>query len=192
MRRIELVLIFMFLTVATFNASVFAGDQIKPQTFQKFTKVAGFEKQYNQMISIFVSSFQQGMIAGFQDNMSKRDISAEAKEKLNPIINEAALDLELNLENVIKNEIRFNDLVEKVYLPVYRKYFSESEINELIKFYNSQIGKKVSMLTPSIMKESSDTFNQMYGQKVQALGGELIYNEINKLIIKAEEVMGKI
>ena len=188
MKRRHLGLVALLISMILLDSSVFASEEIKPQTFQKFAKVAGFEKQYYQMINILVSNFQQGMVAGFMDGISKKDIPSDIKEKLKPIINNASQNLKTDFEKIFTTEIKFDDLVTNVYLPTYRKHFTETEMNELIKFYNSALGKKIAELTPSIMQDSSDKFNQLYGQKVQAMGGDLVYNEINQLISKAKEL----
>lgn len=169
-------------------ASVMASDQIQPETFLHFTKVAGLEKQYDQMITIFAANFQQGMVAGLDRGLSGKDIPEDIKTKLYPMVKDSAEKFRNIFETVFKKEVRFRDLVDNVYIPVYSKHFSESELKEIIKFYNSQVGKKVAKLTPSIMQESSNTFNQVYGGKVQELGGELMNQEINKLLVKVKEL----
>ena len=55
--------------------------------------------------------------------------------------------------------------------PVYEKHLTETEMNEIIKFYNSPVGKKLAEKTPSIMAESmqvGQTWGQAVGQKVMA------------------------
>ena len=137
----------LLLTILAFNAPASANEQISEQTFLRFSKIAGFKDQYNQMIRILSTNFQQGMVAGFQNGMKGKDIPENVKEKLYPMVNEASENIETGFENIFKKEVKFDDLVKKVYLPVYRKHFSESELIELIKFYNSPIGKKVSKLS---------------------------------------------
>lgn len=48
------------------------------------------------------------------------------------------------------------DRITEVYIPIYAKYYTESEIDELIKFYKSPVGKKTISVLPDIMKESID------------------------------------
>lgn len=44
----------------------------------------------------------------------------------------------------------------KMYSPVYDKYYTEEEIDALLKFYKSDIGKKMVAKSPEVMKESMD------------------------------------
>jgi len=57
-----------------------------------------------------------------------------------------------------------------LYVSIYAKYYTESELDELIKFYRTPIGQKVIANTPLIMEESEKT-GRDFGQK---LGKELI------------------
>lgn len=54
-------------------------------------------------------------------------------------------------DSVFKVEI--TNLNSKI-APIYKKHFSHDEITELIKFYESPIGKKMSKETPLITQES--------------------------------------
>ncbi|RVT76680.1 DUF2059 domain-containing protein [Flavobacterium sufflavum] len=52
-----------------------------------------------------------------------------------------------------KNEVKAEDL-EKMIIPIYDKYYTENDIDQLITFYNSPIGKKMISTMPQIMTES--------------------------------------
>jgi hypothetical protein len=177
--------------IVTFSLTAFAADSIHKGTFLKFSEAAGFEKRYNKMIEILAANFQRGMIAGFKNQISREEMSADVKQKIYPIVEEAAGNLKTNFVILFRKEVKFKDLVEEVYLPVYRVHFSENEIKQLIDFYNSPVGKKVSTLTPAIMQESSARFNQMYGDAVQKLGGQLVKDELERLNAKINQMKNK-
>ena len=46
------------------------------------------------------------------------------------------------------------DKIKKPFIELYMKVYSEAEINELIKFYESPIGKKMIAKMPELMKET--------------------------------------
>lgn len=49
--------------------------------------------------------------------------------------------------------------------PVYEKHMTEADLNEIIKFYNSPVGKKLAEKTPAITEESMQA-GQQWGQAV--------------------------
>jgi hypothetical protein len=50
-------------------------------------------------------------------------------------------------------EIKTEELIELV-VPIYDKYYTEEDVDQLIVFYNSPIGKKVTETLPAISQES--------------------------------------
>lgn len=51
--------------------------------------------------------------------------------------------------------------ITEVYIPIYAKYYTESDIDELIKFYKSSVGQKTISVLPAIMKESIEAGGKM-------------------------------
>ncbi len=69
-----------------------------------------------------------------------------------------------------KNEINAND-IENMILPIYDKYYTENDIDQLITFYNSPIGKKMIQTMPSVMQETmaaGQNWGREIGEKVLA------------------------
>lgn len=54
-----------------------------------------------------------------------------------------------------KKEANENELA-KMYIPIYDKYYSESDLDALIKFYKSPTGKKMVAVMPEVMNESME------------------------------------
>ncbi|GGA75575.1 hypothetical protein GCM10008015_15260 [Flavobacterium palustre] len=52
-----------------------------------------------------------------------------------------------------KKEIKAED-IENMIIPIYDKHYTESDIDQLIAFYNSSIGKKMIATMPQVMQES--------------------------------------
>lgn len=63
----------------------------------------------------------------------------------------------------LKAEFKAETLADLV-VPVYMKYYTEEELDELIKFYNTPIGKKTIALMPQIMQECME-IGQKWGQE---------------------------
>lgn len=66
----------------------------------------------------------------------------------------------------------------KLYIPIYSKYYTESDLDELIKFYKTPIGQKTISNIPLIMNESME------------VGREWGQNLAKKLIDKINEQKG--
>ena len=69
-----------------------------------------------------------------------------------------------------KNEVNIEDL-QKMIIPIYDKYYTESDIDQLIVFYNSPIGKKMIATMPQVMSEcltAGQAWGKQIGEKVIA------------------------
>lgn len=78
-------------------------------------------------------------------------------------------------------EIKADDLVAMI-IPIYSKYYEESELDELIRFYKTPVGKKVIAVMPQIMQESMMA-GQTWGQKI----GEKVAKELMEKGYKPKE-----
>ncbi|MEO6228988.1 MAG: DUF2059 domain-containing protein [Ferruginibacter sp.] len=75
------------------------------------------------------------------------------------------------------------DAITNMVIPIYEKYYTETEIQQLIDFYQTALGKKVIANMPAIMQESMEAGRQ-YGQKI----GEKVYKDLkDKGFIKNEQ-----
>jgi hypothetical protein len=57
------------------------------------------------------------------------------------------------------------DALNKMVIPIYEKYYTELEIQQLIAFYQTPLGKKVILTTPQIMQESMQA-GQAWGREI--------------------------
>ena len=179
---------FLIITLAAMAASADEQNQITRKTFLAFAKVSGIDTQYARMATAISERVQQGILVKFQNRMNQENVPADVKEKLFPLVNESAKNIKTMFEAMFNEEITFDSLVTNVYLPIYRNHFSESEMQELITFYGSPIGKKVSTLVPVILRERSETFARVYNERIQAISKDIIEKEINRIRLKLKEM----
>lgn len=64
----------------------------------------------------------------------------------------------------VAKEISADDLI-KLVIPIYEKYYSEEDIDQLINFYRSPIGKKMQEVTPLLTQESMAA-GQVWGREI--------------------------
>ena len=66
-------------------------------------------------------------------------------------------------DNFVK-EVNVEELTSLI-IPIYDKNYSDEDINQLIQFYQSPLGKKVISSMPQIMQESMQA-GQVWGEKI--------------------------
>jgi hypothetical protein len=95
--------------------------------------------------------------------------------------------IDSDVEGKIKNAIRqvykdnINVYIEAI-VPIYDKHFTESEIEKMIDFWESPVGKKLARLNPVITKESTRIIrNWMRGLQPD------VRKRVQEILKKAEE-----
>jgi len=69
-------------------------------------------------------------------------------------------DISEEFINEFISEVTPEKLIE-IYAPIYVKYYTESEMDELIKFYKSSVGQKTISVVPSILRESMEAGSKL-------------------------------
>jgi len=119
--------------------------QTKDDDIIKLLKISGTEKMTDQMMDILIPQFKI-LVPGIPDTFW-----VKFREKLN--INEFILAC----------------------VPAYSKYYTHDEIKQLIKFYESPLGKRMVEVTPLISQETM-AIGQKWGEK---LGQDIVKELIN-------------
>ncbi|MCK4677882.1 MAG: DUF2059 domain-containing protein [Bacteroidales bacterium] len=108
------------------------------KTLKKMFEVSGTEESYKAIITQLITMFKQ----------QYSDVSAEIWDEL--------------ANEFVKTSL--NDLVDML-VPIYKKYLTQNDLEELIKFYHTPVGKKFAKNTPLIIQESMQV-GQQWGVKM--------------------------
>ena len=132
--------IFTLIIALIITSSVSFGqvDVDYTKTLHTMFKVAGTEKTYNTVITQMFNMF---------------------KEQYSNVDEKVWDDFEKEFQKT-----SMNDLVQML-APVYVKYLTQEDLEELIAFYNSTVGKKLAKSTPLIIQESME-IGQEWGKKI--------------------------
>jgi hypothetical protein len=93
-----------------------------------------------------ISEAKKDLILKFVDAFGTREAMKMNFEQM-------AVALPPDKADAFRKAFRIEDIITQL-IPVYNKYFSESDLNAFIQFYNSPSGKKLTGSLPMIMQES--------------------------------------
>jgi len=129
-------------------SSVFAQQPSDPATkedVQKLTELTAARKQFDAVVDML--KLQLPSITDF----------TVKKQLPNATPGEAARMKEFTDRWIAKmfQRMPYDELMEAI-MPAYQHHFSHREVEELIRFYSSPVGRKLIAETPSVMAESMD------------------------------------
>src|SRR5262249_30306476 len=116
-------------------------DPVKEAAIRKLFEIQGTRKAMEQVIS--------GMSENMKPTLQKMLPPGDYQEKL----------ISLFFEK-FQSKLKVDDLVA-LSMPVYDKYFSKEDIDGLIQFYQTPIGKKVLSVLPQVLIESQTSAMHM-------------------------------
>ena len=126
-------------------------------TFISFTSFSQNDKSYEKALNKFMDT---------QGTFKLLDIQVDM------LFKQFNLDVILNKEEIEELRGEMYDDLLKIYTPIYKKNFSEEELNEMTMFFESGIGKKFVEKSPEMLQEvmpETTKWGMGLGLKVQEL-----------------------
>lgn len=100
------------------------------------------------------------------------DMQVSAVEAMIPQLRQMYPTLPEEFFTKFQAEIQSGSLTNAL-VDVYKKHFTLEEVNELIKFYKSDIGQVLIQKQPIIMQESMEVGRKWGGEAAERIAGEL-------------------
>ena len=138
----------LFFVIGTGTFCIYG--QTKNDDILKLLRISGTDKLTEQIMSAMITEFEE-LIPGIPDTFW------------------------ISFWNRFREKINIDDMLYSC-IPAYSKYYSHNEIKQLIKFYESPIGKKVVRVTPLLTQETM-IIGQKWGEKISQ-------DIINELLIE--------
>ena len=137
MMKSLLVFIVLFVSFPSIYASEDNITEKKKQNIIKFMEITGtldIGLQFSKMINAQLTK----ILATNNPNIPK----------------EKYIIIEQVVNSVIENNVKSENGLLKYLLPIYDKYFTNEDLENLLAFYQSDAGKKILKAMPNIMQES--------------------------------------
>ena len=109
--------------ICILSFSAFSQTTVKKEKIKKMFELTGSAKSGEQLVEQIITTLQ----------------------KANP-------DVEQEFWDGCKKDLNMGDIVNLL-IPIYDKYYTEEDIDQLIKFYDTPIGKKMIETSPKISQE---------------------------------------
>ncbi|GEM_PF-6776164 len=191
MKRISTGLLVAFVLLA---GNAHAGE-LTLKTTEKYYAVMNLKGAMAHMIELATNQMLASTQFYFSQDMKKRGMTEGDIKIALSVIRTNVMDLRNVMLANLDQLLPVKQIMSEIYYPVLKKHFSEEEIIDLIKFYQTPLGKKTIEEMPAIMNESGKLLNQsQYVPRLQKfVAGEMekrrdvVKKEIEKEIAKARE-----
>ena len=140
-----------------------------------------------------VKAVAQSTIDNMLKNMDEACPTAMS-EVLNGLMGESAVKQITEIKTLASNRfkelypetINLDQIIERVYYPLYDKFFTVDDLKDLLKFYESNIGKKYVQVAPQLLQEAMKQVQEMVGTQLTDLMGK-VFQEQAKIFKENKE-----
>lgn len=147
----------------------------KRALIKELLEVTESGKNANQVMESMVRSELPKMVSTILKTVPALNSDRpEVQKQFSDIVSRMAVKYR---DRVIK-QIDLNQLIEQISYPIYDKYFTESELRDIIGFYKSSTGKKAISVLPQIMLDSMSRTNDILLPKMSRIMTEIITEEL--------------
>lgn len=152
-------------------------SQTKRQLIHELIQLSGGAQAFEQMTQVMLRQMQKSHGAMVQSVIaSQPQLSPADKAKIKSHLGRFDRFSE-KFSARFPQRIKFSEIVETVYIPLYDKYFEEKDLREIVAFYKTPAGRKVVSVMPRLMQESMQASMPIIQPRVSALVQEIIAEE---------------
>ena len=150
-------------------------SQEKRALIKELLEITESTKNAEQIMDSMVRSELPKLVSAVLKNAPALDSDRpEIQKQFSDIVSRMAVKYR---DRVVK-KIDVNQLIEQVSYPIYDKYFTESELRDIIGFYKSSTGKKAISLMPQIFNDSFQRTNEILMPQMSRIMTEIITEEL--------------
>jgi uncharacterized protein len=154
-------------------------SETKRQLIYQLLELMNGRQQYEQMQQLILASMQQ-QIQPMMEQLANNnpELSAAEKEALISELSSNADSLITQFSAALRAEVTYDMLLERVYYPVYDQYFTEADLSDLIAFYQSPVGIKLTAVSPQLMQTSFELSNQVFIPRATEILNRLLKQQV--------------
>ena len=187
--KLNLLLVAIMLTLCSSITSFAqqATSTEKKDLVLQFRKLTGADT-VRGAINFSSDAVQDILSSGIEQD---KELTDTQKIELRKSIAEAAARIDKVARDFLNDKSQIAELSEEVIYQIYDKAFTDSELKELIAFYQTPTGQKAARFLPSLSSEVQKAFGQVIQLKLSELLQPKIQMETEQLKQKVKDMKAK-
>lgn len=179
---LHILIAILCLTTAAFSQDVAEISAEKKEVIAEIIKVTKAEEKVKETMLSFLLQMDAMYPSIIRSTVNNReDLSEKKKEEL---INSLVSDREnfnMRFRGRFLEAINFQQFVADTMYPLYDKFFTVSELKDLVEFYKSPTGQKFNEISPDFTKEAVRLTQILLLPKINEIMLEIVKNHTKKI-----------
>ena len=131
-------------------------------SIKELFELTGVQNNYISLNNVIINQMQTGFFQAADQTIDASSFSEDQKIQAGEILKARFTKMVKNYENHVKVSMSYEKVSREVYIPLYKEIYSESEVNKLIEFYKTPVGKKTVQVSSLISKQAADRSAKRY------------------------------
>lgn len=153
-------ILFGLIIVSILAAGIANATELTLKTTEKYYATLNIKNSLRSMVDHVCQQMLNSMYFNVSQELKKKRLNDNDIKIYMEVIQINVFDIRNTMLANIEQLIPIKKLIPEVYYPALKKHFSEEEIEELTKFYNSPLGKKTITEMPAVNQESAQLLGQ--------------------------------
>lgn len=156
----KIILAFLLLT-SSFTVLAGSYDDDLKQLFV----ITGVKNNYAGLNNVILNQLQAGFFQAADQNINGDSLTEEQKQQVGEMLKARFGEMVKSYQGFVAEKMSYEQIETEIYLPLYKEAYTHDEVKELLKFYNSDVGKKTVEITQKITeqaaKKSADKYDSI-------------------------------
>ena len=151
-------------------------------------ELTGVRDDYAALNSIVINQMQKGFFQAAGQNIDGTSLTEDQKKQVGEVLKNRFTQMVKNYQDHMDKEMSYEDVENEVFIPLYKDAYTESEVEELIAFYKTPVGKK----SVEVSQKISLQVTQKAAEKYDPIITKFVKTEIEEGIkLVKEEIAEK-
>ncbi len=152
--------IFSILVLLVLSSVTHAGSY--NDDLKELFEITGVVNNYIGLNSQVINQMQTGFLRAADQSIDGSTFNDSQKKQAGEILKARFTIMVKSYEDHIKKSMPYDKVTNEIYMPLYKETYSPAEVKELIKFYQSPIGKKALEFNRRVGQEASKRTAEKY------------------------------
>jgi uncharacterized protein len=176
---------FALLTVLTiFSIEVVAQNEIAPEKKKVIAEIIIATKaseKVEETMSQMMKQMQAAYPAIIRSTLAGMEgLDANQKATLETELINKNEKFTVKFQERLRQRINYKEFIEQTIYPLYDKFFTESELKDLLSFYKTSTGQKLNEIMPQMVGESVRLSQELLVPKITGIVNEIIQEDIKE------------
>ena len=150
----------------------------KAALVQEYLEVTRSKVPVAEMLDAFLGQMDPMYERIFDQFVSRSGADDARQEALRARYDESLARIRESFRALYTDRIDLEFVVERVYAPIYARYFTEQELRDLIAFYRSATGQKVLTTLPNVILEATAALSEELMPIITEMANQVFEREL--------------